>query len=103
MTSFLVRVDLPGAADEDYWRLDCAMEQIGFLTSIPNSEGQRFAMPMGEYFYQGHKTVGFLCEMGWRAAAVMGQKARVLVAEIVMVAFDLEAAQPTKRSQSSFD
>ncbi len=74
MTSFLVRVGLLGVADQDYQHLDCAMEQMGILTSIPNAEGQRLAMPTGEYFDQGHKTVGSLCEMIGRATAVLSQR-----------------------------
>lgn len=90
MASFIVRVELVDSREEEYEFLDAEMEKRGFSKSLPNAEGEWFIMPTGEYFYQGHKTVGYICAMGEQAADTINRKARILAAEIVMVAFDLD-------------
>ncbi|BCM88254.1 hypothetical protein IAD21_00081 [Abditibacteriota bacterium] len=103
MTSFIVRVELQGGHDEDYRRLDAEMEKRKFLRAIPDANGQSYVMPSGEYFYQGHKSAAYMCEMGEQAATVIGKTSNVLAAEVMMVAFSLEPVKGSRRSYGPFD
>ncbi len=99
MPSFLVRVELLDAGNKDYDLLDRDMKKRGFSKFIPDDQGQYFTMPTGEYYFRGHKTVGYLCEMGQYAAAALGKKARILAAELTAIALDLELLDARNKPQ----
>ena len=49
MAKYTVRVDLPGATDEQHHTLDQSMERRGFSRVIKATDGSWWRLPHGEY------------------------------------------------------
>jgi hypothetical protein len=53
MPQFIIRIELPGAKDEDYSKLNSAMGHHGFLRTITGSDGIVYLLPTAEYIRYG--------------------------------------------------
>ena len=53
MPQFIVRIELHGAPDEDYSKLNSAMGHHGFLRTITGNDGIVYLLPTTEYMRYG--------------------------------------------------
>jgi hypothetical protein len=53
MPQFIIRIELPGAKDEDYSKLNSAMGHHGFLRTVTGSDGIVYLLPTAEYIRYG--------------------------------------------------
>ena len=82
MPQFIIRIELHGARDEDYSKLNSAMGHHGFLRTITGNDGIVYLLPTTEYIRYGPD----LTAEKVRGEAIVGastvfEKLAVLVAE----------------------
>jgi hypothetical protein len=76
---YTVRVELHGATGEDYETLHSAMEDVGFLRYIADSDGTKYELPTAEYNWSGQKDKHEVRNLAKRAAATTGLEYSILV------------------------
>lgn len=81
MADFTVRVELHGAACEDYDALRVEMEADGFSAEVQGSGGMAYELPAGEYAATGEMTRQQVLTRTKRAADRSGFSYAVLVTE----------------------
>jgi len=82
MPQFIVRVELHGAKEEDYRKLDSAMGHHGFLRTIIGNDGIVYLLPTTEYIRYGLDLVAERVRADAVAgASTVSMKFAVLVAE----------------------
>jgi len=82
MPQFIVRIELPGAKDEEYNKLHSAMGHHGFLRTITGNDGTVYLLPSAEYIrYGADLTAEKVRGDAIAGASTMFEKFVVLVAE----------------------
>lgn len=81
MADFTVRVELHGAAWEDYDTLRVEMEAKGFSAVVQGSGGMPYELPAGDYAVSGDLTRQQVLARARRAADRSGCSYAVLVTE----------------------
>lgn len=81
MPDFTVRVEVPGAAWEDYDALRVEMEGEGFASMVRGSVGTPYELPSGEYALSADLTRQQVLARARRAAERSGYSCAVLVTE----------------------
>lgn len=80
MATFVVRIQLEGAASSEYVPLWTALEKLGFVDRVPAGE-KWYALPSGVYVFGEEKTLNEVTLLAVRAAQTTGRKAKVLATE----------------------
>jgi hypothetical protein len=84
MPTFITRVEMHGAAREDYGRLHSAMERRGFSRFIMSNQGVTYHLPTAEYFRSGtNLTSAQVLSEAHTAATSVKKNPSVLVAETI--------------------
>lgn len=81
MPDFTVRVEVHGAAWEDYDALRVEMEAEGFASTVQGSGGTPYELPAGEYALSANLTRQQVLARARRAAERGGYNCAVLVTE----------------------
>jgi hypothetical protein len=82
MPQFIIRIELPGAKDEAYSKLNSAMGHHGFLRTITGNDGIVYLLPTAVYIRYGlDLTAEKVREDAIAGASTMFEKFAVLVAE----------------------
>lgn len=82
MTLFTVRIELHSASAADYEKLHLFMMQAGFLrTIVADADGIRYALPTGEYNFEGESTISEILARAQSAAQRTGKTSAILVTE----------------------
>lgn len=83
MADFTVRVEMHGAAWEDYDALRVEMEAEGFASTVQGSGGTAYELPAGEYTFSADATRQQVLACARRATERSGYNCAVLVTESV--------------------
>jgi hypothetical protein len=81
MPTFITRVELHHADEEDYKTLHAAMEDEGFSRTVVSDKGVRYHLPTAEYGRQGDLTKQDVLNSAKTAANITGCKFAVIVTE----------------------
>jgi hypothetical protein len=81
MATFMTRVELHAADDDDYQTLHDAMEAEGFVRTITSEDGIKYHLPDAEYHRDANLTRGQVCDSAKRAASKTGKKFGVIVTQ----------------------
>jgi hypothetical protein len=81
MARFITRVELHGAANDDYEVLHEAMEAEGFRRTITSGDGTVYHLPTAEYYWETPRTREEVIEAGKRAASKTEKEFGIIVTE----------------------
>ena len=81
MANFLVRVELHGAAWDDYEALHAEMANRGFSREIAGDNGNTYQLPTAEYAIRTDSGLESVRSLAAQAAQATGRKFGVIVAE----------------------
>jgi len=81
MATFMTRVELHAADEDDYEALHAAMEQEGFDRTITSGDGVTYHLPTAEYYRSAQLTQQQVLDSAKRAAATTGKSYAVVVTE----------------------
>jgi hypothetical protein len=81
MASFMTRVELHGADDDDYQTLHEAMEEGGFSRTIVSSQQATYHLPPAEYYFSGETDRSTVLQKAKTAAKTTGKEFAIVVTE----------------------
>ena len=81
MESFMTRIELHNASNEDYEILHAAMEKEGFKRTITSVEGTEYYLPTAEYYRISQLSIQEILESAKRAANRAGKKYAAVVTQ----------------------
>jgi Ni,Fe-hydrogenase I small subunit len=88
MATFMTRVELHGAKEQDYVNLHSHMAQEGFTTTIRADNGAVYQLPPAEYNLIANCTRADALAKAQRAAQKTHKKFAVIVAEYTCATWD---------------
>ncbi|APR40015.1 type V toxin-antitoxin system endoribonuclease antitoxin GhoS [Paraburkholderia sp. SOS3] len=78
MESFLVRVELHGAADDDYEALHVQMAVFGFWRTITDTKGVTYELPPATYWGQSQYGTSRVVDFAHAACSIVGRRASIV-------------------------
>jgi hypothetical protein len=81
MGTFMTRVELHHADEDDYEALHSAMETEGFERIITSDQGIKYHLPTAEYYRTANLTRQQVLDSAMRAAATTGKSHAAVVTE----------------------
>lgn len=81
MAKFLVRVELHGAAWDDYEALHAEMDDRGFSREVTGDDGRAYQLPTAEYVIHTDLGLEDVRTLAAEAAQTIGRKFGVIAAE----------------------